>query len=94
MCATPQVAASNRARLKDPQRDAGLKVHGEKPTVAEEDEHAASQRLQLVFPTSLTARQRAVLHDVAARAGLHHTSHGDGPLRHLRLGSGPQEVPT
>jgi hypothetical protein len=42
---------------------------------------------QLIFPPSLTARQRAVLHELGEAHGLSHESLGEGPARHLRLGS-------
>lgn len=39
------------------------------------------------FPASLTARQRAILHDIAESAGLHHASAGQGDARHIVVGS-------
>lgn len=42
--------------------------------------------LQLIFPPSLTARQRALLHEFAEGAGLQHASTGEGSSRRLQLG--------
>jgi hypothetical protein len=42
--------------------------------------------VQLVLPPCLTARQRAVLHEVAEAHGMEHASRGDGADRHLVLG--------
>jgi hypothetical protein len=41
---------------------------------------------QLTFPPSLTARQRALLHEFAEGAGLQHASTGEGSSRRLQLG--------
>ena len=43
--------------------------------------------VQLLFPPFLTARQRAVLHEVAEQAGLPHVSQGEGDERHIAVGS-------
>lgn len=48
---------------------------------------ALTSRPQLVFPPSLTSRQRAFLHEVAEAAGLPHASSGDGAARHIVVGS-------
>lgn len=48
-------------------------------------------RQQLVFPPSLTARQRAAIHAIGEAAGLQHTSEGAGPGRRATLGSGRVE---
>jgi len=42
---------------------------------------------QVQFPSAVTARQRAVLHDIAARHGLSHGSIGEGDERHIVLSS-------
>lgn len=42
--------------------------------------------VQLLFPPSLSARQRAILHAVAERAGLPHSSQGEGTARRIALG--------
>ncbi|KAF8070908.1 Ighmbp2 [Scenedesmus sp. PABB004] len=42
--------------------------------------------VELTFPSSLTARQRAVLHEVAERAGLGHASVGEGEARAISVG--------
>lgn len=42
---------------------------------------------QVVFPPSLTARQRALLHEAAGEAGLHHASEGDGADRRIAVGA-------
>lgn len=41
---------------------------------------------QILFPPSLTARQRALLHEVAESNGAQHASAGEGAERRLRLG--------
>ena len=41
---------------------------------------------QVTFPASLTARQRALLHEFAEAVGLQHVSTGDGSARRLQLG--------
>lgn len=43
-------------------------------------------QLQLVFPPSLSPRQRAVIHDLAGSAGVSHKSSGETGSRILRLG--------
>lgn len=43
--------------------------------------------MQLIFPPSVTARQRALLHEVAEQAGLQHLSRGEGAERHIAVGS-------
>jgi ATP-dependent RNA/DNA helicase IGHMBP2 len=48
----------------------------------------------LVFPASLSAAQRARLHETAEGAGLAHASTGEGSARVLTLGSGPPLVLT
>lgn len=60
---------------------AGVPVHMTTPLL----------RLQLVFPASLTARQRAAVHAIGERYGLPHTSQGEGAKRHIVLG--PAGVP-
>ena len=88
----PQAAAGGRARAQQPKHTVPADSES-KITVAEEPRTAtAVPPLQLVFPPCLSAGQRAVLHEVAARAGLPHSSHGKGAERHLRLGSGEQQV--
>lgn len=47
---------------------------------------APTPRLQLVFPASLTARQRAAVHAVGERHGLPHSSQGEGSERRIVLG--------
>ncbi|PRW39069.1 DNA-binding SMUBP-2 isoform B [Chlorella sorokiniana] len=42
--------------------------------------------IQLRFPPSLTARQRAAVHAVGERWGLPHSSRGEGSARHITLG--------
>jgi hypothetical protein len=42
--------------------------------------------LQVTFPASLTARQRALLHEFAEGVGLQHASTGEGSDRRLQLG--------
>lgn len=42
---------------------------------------------QLIFPPSLTARQRATIHDLGDAYGLLHESSGDGRARRIVLGS-------
>jgi len=42
--------------------------------------------MQLTLPASLTARQRALLHEFAEGAGLQHVSTGEGTSRRLQLG--------
>lgn len=42
--------------------------------------------VQITFPPSLTARQRALLHEFAEGAGLQHASTGEGASRRLQLG--------
>lgn len=48
-------------------------------------------RLQLRFPPSLSARQRAVVHAVGERWGLPHSSSGEGAARHITLGPADAE---
>lgn len=43
--------------------------------------------MQLVFPPTLTPRQRAVLHEIAETSGIQHTSQGVEQQRHIVLGS-------
>lgn len=45
------------------------------------------KKVQLVFPPSLTSRQRAVIHELAEEAGLLHKSSGETGSRFLRLGA-------
>ncbi|KAK9915598.1 hypothetical protein WJX75_001370 [Coccomyxa subellipsoidea] len=42
---------------------------------------------QVEFPSAVSARQRAVLHDIASHHGLSHTSAGDDDERRITLGS-------
>jgi hypothetical protein len=42
--------------------------------------------LQVTFPASLTAGQRALLHEFAEGVGLQHASTGEGSSRRLQLG--------
>lgn len=42
--------------------------------------------MQLIFPASLTARQRAAVHAIGERHGLPHSSQGEGAERHIVLG--------
>jgi hypothetical protein len=42
---------------------------------------------QVVFPAGLTARQRALLHEVAEAQGLGHASSGDGEQRCIAVGN-------
>lgn len=44
------------------------------------------EKLQVVFPPSLSSRQRAVIHELAEEAGLLHKSSGETGCRFLRLG--------
>lgn len=41
---------------------------------------------QVIFPPTLTARQRAILHQVAEAHGLGHISTGDGEARCISIG--------
>jgi len=51
-------------------------------------QRASSRPLvQVLFPSALTARQRAALHDVAGSAGVAHISTGDGAQRRIWLGN-------
>lgn len=59
------------------------------PRIASSAEDAGAA-VQLVFPPSVTARQRALLHEVAEKAGLQHISRGDGTERHIAVGSGAE----
>ncbi len=43
--------------------------------------------MQVQFPTAVTSRQRAVLHDIASKNGLSHTSAGEGDDRYIVLSS-------
>ncbi|KAK9808936.1 hypothetical protein WJX72_006613 [[Myrmecia] bisecta] len=43
--------------------------------------------VQLVFKPNLTARQRAILHEVAEQHGIPHSSSGEGDARRIRVGS-------
>lgn len=43
--------------------------------------------MQLLLPPSVTARQRAVLHEAAGAAGLSHSSIGEGESRQLLVGA-------
>ncbi|KAL4427329.1 hypothetical protein ABPG77_003238 [Micractinium sp. CCAP 211/92] len=42
--------------------------------------------VQLIFPASLSARQRAAVHAIGERHGLPHSSQGEGAERHIVLG--------
>jgi R3H domain len=42
--------------------------------------------MQLLFPSTLTARQRAALHKIADQYGLPHGSTGDGVQRRFSFG--------
>ena len=53
---------------------------------------AAADEVSVRFPTSLTSRQRAVLHAVAERHGVPHSSAGDGDARRITLGRGAEVV--
>lgn len=44
------------------------------------------EKIKLIFPSSLLARQRAALHAVADAHGLPHVSTGEGPSRRIILG--------
>ena len=46
--------------------------------------------LQVHFPASLTAQQRAALHSAAEEAGISHASSGEGAARHITLGDTSQ----
>ncbi|KAL4440242.1 hypothetical protein ABPG75_003243 [Micractinium tetrahymenae] len=48
--------------------------------------------VKLIFPISLTARQRAAVHTIGERYGLPHISQGEGAERHIVLG--PAGAPT
>ena len=43
--------------------------------------------MQIQFPTAVTPRQRAILHDIASKHGLSHTSAGEGNDRYILLSS-------
>ena len=53
---------------------------------------AAAEEVTVRFPPSLTSRQRAVLHAVAERHGVPHSSSGDGEARRITLGRGAEVV--
>ena len=53
---------------------------------------AAAEEVTVRFPPSLTSRQRAVLHAVAERHGVLHSSSGDGEARRITLGRGAEVV--
>ncbi|KAG7670496.1 hypothetical protein KSW81_003059 [Nannochloris sp. 'desiccata'] len=48
-------------------------------------------QVQLIFPSTLTARQRAILHAVGEQYGLPHVSTGEGDDRNLTLGTSKDE---
>lgn len=73
------------------QKEATSAKHaGSKPSAsgaaAAASSSGSSASVQIVLPPCLTARQRAVLHEVAEAHGLDHVSKGDGADRHLVLG--------
>lgn len=70
--APPAPAADNDA----PPADAGGRPDPQPPAAG----------VQLLFPPSLTARQRAILHLVAEQHGLAHSSQGEGEARRIALG--------
>lgn len=43
--------------------------------------------MRLLFPSTLTARQRAALHKVADESGLQHGSGGEGSRRRITVGN-------
>ena len=91
-CVSPQAAAGSRTRVQKPQQPTHNETDGKSFAIADASGGTAAPLLQLVFPPSLTAGQRALLHEVAEREGLPHSSHGEGAERHLRLGDGEQQV--
>lgn len=44
--------------------------------------------VQLVFPPTLSAKQRAMMHDIAEQLGIDHGSAGEGAARHITMGRG------
>ncbi|EFJ52473.1 hypothetical protein VOLCADRAFT_79084 [Volvox carteri f. nagariensis] len=48
---------------------------------------AGTNEVLVVFPPSLSARQRALIHEVAEENGLHHASDGSGEGRFIMVGS-------
>ena len=47
--------------------------------------------MRLLFPSTLTARQRAAVHKVADLNGLQHGSSGEGTHRRICIGDGKTE---
>lgn len=62
------------------------------PGLADAAVAAAAEEVTVRFPPSLTSRQRAVLHAVAERHGVTHSSSGDGEARRITLGRGAEVV--
>ena len=62
------------------------------PGLADAAVAAAAEEVTVRFPPSLTSRQRAVLHAVAERHGVPHSSSGDGEARRITLGRGAEVV--
>ena len=62
------------------------------PSSADAAVSAAAEEVTVRFPPSLTSRQRAVLHAVAERHGVPHSSSGDGEARRITLGRGAEVV--
>ena len=48
--------------------------------------------MRLLFPSTLTARQRAALHKVADENGLSHGSSGEGARRRITVGNANAEA--
>lgn len=50
--------------------------------------------MQIQFPSAVTPRQRAILHDIASKHGLSHTSAGEGDNRYIVLSNSRNDSPS
>ena len=77
-----EAAKAAKASSKPPKKD----------NAAENPQSSTTSQVQLVFPSSLTARQRAAVHAVGEQYNLPHTSTGEGDTRTITLGSSEAPV--
>ena len=77
-----EAAKAAKASSKPPKKD----------NAAENPQSSTTSQVQLVFPSSLTARQRAAIHAVGEQYNLPHTSTGEGDTRTITLGSSEAPV--
>jgi hypothetical protein len=90
--AAKRAAANDNSNEACPGDDATAPTPTCTPIPTSPETTAAAAALTLRFPPTLNPRQRAILHALAERHNIPHSSDGDGDARAIALGSGAVTV--